>query len=196
MIMKKLSTTDIGTLESYEQQRPAIRQAIIEHKKNRRLNLGPNASLHFEDYMTMKYQVQEMMRAERLRDDEAIEEELEAYNPLIPDGSNLKVTFMIEFPDENQRRQELHRLVDIENQVFIQIGDLDPVAPICNEDLERSTDDKTSAVHFMRFEFTDEMLAAARNGARWVVFCEHPAYQHRVDPLPDNIAASLTRDFD
>lgn len=194
--MKKLSVADIGNLESYEKQRPAIRQAIIEHKKNRRLALGPNATLHFEDYMTMKYQVQEMMRAERLRDDEAIEEELEAYNPLIPDGSNLKVTFMIEFPDENQRKEELRKLVGIENQVFIRIGDQDPVAPICNEDLERSTEDKTSSVHFMRFELTDEMIAAARNGEPWAIYCEHPAYQHRADPVPDNIARSLTRDFD
>lgn len=194
--MKKLSVADIGNLESYEKQRPAIRQAIIEHKKNRRLALGPNATLHFEDYMTMKYQVQEMMRAERLRDDEAIEEELEAYNPLIPDGSNLKVTFMIEFPDENQRKEELRKLLGIENQVFIRIGDLDPVAPICNEDLERSTEDKTSSVHFMRFEFTDEMIAAARNGEPWAIYCEHPAYQHRADPVPDNIARSLTQDFD
>jgi hypothetical protein len=193
--MKKLTLANIGTLDQYQQQRPAIRQAIIEHKKNRRLPLGPNATLHFEDYMTMKYQVQEMMRAENLRNNEAIEEELEAYNPLIPDGSNLKCTFMIEFPDENERREALRRLLNLEHHVFIQIEGFEPVAAIADEDLQRSTEEKTSAVHFMRYEFTPEMIAAARNGANWAIYSNHPAYQHRVDPLPANIASSLTRDF-
>ncbi|TFH75394.1 DUF3501 family protein [Gammaproteobacteria bacterium LSUCC0112] len=193
--MKKLTVASIGTLDQYQQQRPAIRQAIIEHKNNRRLALGPNTTLHFEDYMTMKYQVQEMMRAENLRDTESITQELDAYNPLIPDGSNLKCTFMIEFPDESERRQQLKRLINLEHQVFIQIEGFDPVAPVADEDLERSTDDKTSAVHFMRYEFTSEMIAAAKQGAPWSVFSKHPAYQHRVEPLPENIRSSLCRDF-
>lgn len=193
--MKKLTVASIGTLDQYQQQRPAIRQAIIEHKKNRRLPLGPNATLHFEDYMTMKYQVQEMMRAENLRDNEAIEEELEAYNPLIPDGSNLKCTFMIEFPDENERREALRQLINLEHHIFIQIEGFAPVAAIADEDLERSTEEKTSAVHFMRFEFSPEMIVAAKKGAPWAVYSSHPAYSHRIDPLPANIASSLTRDF-
>lgn len=193
--MKKLTVASIGTLDQYQQQRPAIRQAIIEHKKNRRLALGPNATLHFEDTMTMKYQVQEMMRTENLRNNAAIKQELDAYNPLIPDGSNLKCTFMIEYPDENQRRQALRQLINLEHRIFVQIEGFPPVAAIADEDLERSTDDKTSAVHFMRFEFSADMIEAAKNGAPWAVYSSHPAYVHRIDPLPDNIAGSLTRDF-
>ena len=193
--MKKLTVVSIGTLDQYQQQRPSIRQAMIEHKINRRLALGPNATLHFEDFMTMKYQVQEMMRAENLRDAESIVQELEAYNPLIPDGSNLKCTFMIEFPEESERRLQLKVLVNLEHQVFIQIEGFDPVAPIADEDLERSTAEKTSAVHFLRYEFTPEMIAAARSGASWAIFSTHPAYLHRIDPLPENIRNSLCRDF-
>lgn len=193
--MKKLTVVSVGTLDQYQQQRPAIRQAMIEHKNNRRLALGPNATLHFEDTMTMKYQVQEMMRAENLRDAESIVQELEAYNPLIPDGSNLKCTFMIEYPEESERRLKLKTLVNLEHQVLIQIEGFDPVAPVADEDLERSTADKTSAVHFMRYEFTPEMIAAAKSGARWAVFSTHPAYLHRIDPIPENVRNSLYRDF-
>jgi hypothetical protein len=193
--MKKLTVVSVGTLDQYQQQRPAIRQAMIEHKNNRRLALGPNATLHFEDTMTMKYQVQEMMRAENLRDAESIVQELEAYNPLIPDGSNLKCTFMIEYPEESERRLKLKTLVNLEHQVFIQIEGFDPVAPVADEDLERSTDDKTSAVHFMRYEFTPEMIAAAKSGVQWAVFSTHPAYPHRIDPIPENVRNSLHRDF-
>ena len=194
--MKKLTVVSIGTLDQYQQQRPAIRQAMIEHKINRRLALGPNATLHFEDFMTMKYQVQEMMRAEHLRDAESISQELDAYNPLIPDGSNLKCTFMIEFTDEEERRQQLKALVNLEHQVFIQIEGFDPVVPIADEDLERSTTDKTSAVHFMRYEFTPAMIAAAKSGAPWAVFTTHPAYLHKIEPLSENIRKSLCADFD
>ncbi|MDT8428682.1 MAG: DUF3501 family protein [Pseudomonadales bacterium] len=193
--MKKLSVADLGTLENYQQQRPAIRRAIIDHKKNRRVPLGPNASLHFEDYLTMKYQVQEMMRAERLSDDAALAEEIEAYNPLIPDGSNLKATFMIEYPDETVRKQALKNLIGIEHKIAIQIEGFDPVRAIANEDLERSDGEKTSAVHFLRFEFTPAMIAAARAGAAWHIHCDHPAYQHSLSPLPEETASSLSRDF-
>ncbi|MDO8907912.1 MAG: DUF3501 family protein [Pseudohongiella sp.] len=194
--MKKLTIASVGTFDQYQQQRASIRQAIIEHKKNRRVPLGPNATLHFEDYMTMKYQVQEMIRAEHLRDAGAISEELDAYNPLIPDGSNLKCTFMIEFPDEAERRQQLKLLINLEQHVFIQIDGFEPVPPVADEDLERSTEDKTSAVHFMRYEFSQEMIQAAKKGATWAIYSDHPAYQHRIEPLPDNIASSLCRDFD
>ncbi|MDO9476194.1 MAG: DUF3501 family protein [Pseudohongiella sp.] len=193
--MKKLTVASIGTLDQYQQQRPAIRQAIIEHKNNRRLALGPNSTLHFEDYMTMKYQVQEMMRAENLRDAESITQELDAYNPLIPDGSNLKCTFMIEFPDETERRQQLKKLIDLEHHVFIQIEGFEPVAPVADEDLERSNAEKTSAVHFMRYEFTPDMIAAAKRGVSWSVFSNHPTYPYQVDPIPENIRSSLCRDF-
>lgn len=194
--MKKLTIAGVGTLDQYQQQRPAIRQAIIEHKKSRRVQLGPNTTLHFEDYMTMKYQVQEMIRAEHLRDAEAINDELNAYNPLIPDGRNLKCTFMIEFPDETERRQQLRKLINLEHHILIQIDGFEPVSPVADEDLERTTDGKTSAVHFMRYEFSPEMISAAKNGAAWKIYSDHPAYQHSVEPLPDNIASSLSRDFD
>jgi hypothetical protein len=194
--MKKLTIASVGTLEQYLPLSPAIRQAIIEHKKNRRVPLGPDTTLHFEDQMTMKYQVQEMMRAENLRDPAAIKEELDAYNPLIPDGCNLKCTFMIEFPDETERRQALRKLIGLENHIFIQIQGFAPVRPIADEDLERSTEDKTSAVHFLRFEFSPEMINAAISGAAWRVFSDHPHYQHQLDPLPANITRALNRDFD
>lgn len=194
--MKKLTVADIGTLESYEAIRPALRQAIIEHKSSRRVGLGPNATLHFEDFMTMRYQVQEMMRAERLRDSAAIQAEIDAYGPLIPDGSNLKATFMIEFPHETERRHELGRLVGIEHNIWIRIDELARVYAVADEDLQRSTEDKTSAVHFLRFEFTAEMIEAARQRSPWELGCDHPHYQYRVQPLPENVASSLSRDFE
>ncbi|MDP1932245.1 MAG: DUF3501 family protein [Gammaproteobacteria bacterium] len=194
--MRKLTVADVGSLDQYMALRPALRQAIIEHKKNRRLDLGPNASLYFEDYMTMKYQVQEMMRAEHLRDPESIQEEIDAYNPLIPDGSNLKATFMLEFPDENERRKTLAMLVDIEHRIWLRIDGFEKVYGIADEDLPRSTEEKTSAVHFLRFEFSNDMIRAARSRAAWSVGCDHAQYSHHIDPLPENIASSLTRDFD
>jgi hypothetical protein len=194
--MKKLTVSDLGTLDQYEAQRPALRQAIIEHKKKRRAGLGPNASLYFEDYMTMKYQVQEMMRAERLLDADAISEEIEAYNPLIPDGSNLKATFMLEFPDESERKQQLAQLIDIEHKVWLEVGRMGKVYAIADEDMERSTPDKTSAVHFLRFEFSAPMIAAARKLETWSMGCDHPSYLYLINPLPEHIANSLTRDFD
>jgi hypothetical protein len=193
--MKKISLGDLLSIEAYEAQRPAIRQAIMEHKKTRRVPLGPNAMLHFEDYMVMRYQILELIRAEKITRQEDLEEELEAYNPLIPDGSNLKATFMLEYPDENERRERLSQLIGIEELISIRIGDSDPVYPIANEDLPRSTEDKTSSVHFLRFEFSEEQIAAARAGADWVIACEHLNYQHSTEPLPDAIRESLLRDF-
>ena len=193
--MKKISIDDLQSNEAYEKQRPAFRQAIIEHKKNRRVALGENATLHFEDTMTMRYQVQELMRSEKMSRLDDIKEELAAYNPLIPDGQNLKATFMIEFPDEVQRREQLTRLVGIEHQVLITIAGHEPVKPVADEDLERSTAEKTSAVHFMRYEFSPASIAAARSGASWTINCEHPRYRHSVT-LPDNVRKSLLKDFD
>ena len=193
--MKKIALSDLLSIEAYEAQRPAIRQAIMEHKKTRRVPLGPNAMLHFEDYMVMRYQILELIRAEKISDEAELEGELEAYNPLIPDGRNLKVTFMLEYPDEQERRERLSQLVGIEELVSIKIGDYDPVYPIANEDLQRSTEDKTSSVHFLRFEFSDEVIAAAKQGAPWVIRCEHLNYQHSTDTLPQEITESLLRDF-
>ncbi|MEX2130139.1 MAG: DUF3501 family protein [Pseudohongiellaceae bacterium] len=193
--MKKISMDDLHSNDVYEAQRPAFRQSMIEHKKNRRVALGVNASLHFEDYKTMHYQVQELMRSEKITRLEDIKEELAAYNPLIPDGSNLKVTFMIEFPDEDERRKQLARLIGIEEQVLIEIAGCKPVAPIADEDLERTTAEKTSAVHFMRYEFPPETIAAAKNGAAWTIICEHPNYRQKIQ-LTDSTRESLVKDFD
>jgi hypothetical protein len=195
LMMKKLTLGDLHSNAIYEKERPAFRQAIIEHKKNRRVALGPNATLHFEDFMTMRYQVQELMRSERISRLEDLEEELAAYNPLIPDGSNLKVTFMIEYPDEAERRIQLTRLIGIEHKIAITIAGCAPVYPIANEDLERSTPEKTSSVHFLRFEFPPEAIAAAKAGAAWEIRCEHTSYQHAT-VLPEHIRAALVKDFD
>lgn len=193
--MKKISVDDLLSNESYDAQRAELRKAMLEHKKTRRVPLGPNASLHFEDYMTMRHQVQELMRSEKISRLEDIKEELAAYNPLIPDGHNLKVTFMIEYPEETERRRQLARLINIENQVFITVAGCEPVAPIADEDLERTTAEKTSSVHFMRYEFPAETIAAARQGAVWTIHCEHPNYTHSIT-LSDAIRNSLLRDFD
>lgn len=193
--MKKLSIKDLMSIEAYNEQRPAIRQAMMEHKKTRRLPLGPNAMLHFEDYMVMRYQVLELIRVEKISGEAELLEELEAYNPLIPDGKNLKVTFMLEFPDESERKIRLSELIGIEESISIQIDGFDPVYPIANEDLARSTDEKTSAVHFLRFEFTDEMIAAAKQGAAWTVSSEHQNYQFSSNSLTDEIRNCLVRDF-
>lgn len=194
--MKKISISDLMSIAAYNEQRPAIRQAMMEHKKTRRLPLGPNAMLHFEDYMVMRYQVLELIRAEKISGEDELLEELEAYNPLIPDGKNLKATFMLEYPDEAERKIRLSQLIGIEELISIQIEGFDPVYPIANEDLPRSTDEKTSSVHFLRFEFTDEMIAAAKQGASWTVRSEHQNYQHSSDSIPDKIRNSLVRDFD
>ena len=193
--MKKLSIKDLMSIEAYNAQRPAIRQAMMEHKKTRRLALGPNAMLHFEDYMVMRYQVLELIRVEKISGEADLLEELDAYNPLIPDGENLKVTFMLEFPDESERKIRLSQLIGIEELISIQIDGFDPVYPIANEDLPRSTDEKTSAVHFLRFEFEDDMIAAAKKGASWIVRSEHQNYQYSSDSLTDEIRNSLVRDF-
>lgn len=193
--MKKLNISDLMSIQAYTAQRPVIRQAMMEHKKTRRLPLGPNAMLHFEDYLLMRYQVLELIRAEKISDEADLLEELAVYNPLIPDGKNLKVTFMLEYPDEEERKIRLSQLIGIEELISIQIDGLDPVYPIANEDLPRSTDEKTSAVHFLRFEFDDAMIAAAKHGAAWLVRSEHQNYQYSNAALPAEISHSLVGDF-
>lgn len=193
--MKKITIADLMPIDAYEAQRPAIRQAIMDHKKTRRVPLGPNAMLHFEDYMVMRYQVLELMRAEKITGEEELAEELEAYNPLIPDGRNLKVTFMLEYPEAEERKERLSQLIGIEEVISIQIEGHDAVYPIANEDLPRSTDEKTSSVHFLRFEFSEEMIASAKAGANWSIHCEHLNYQHSSGHLNQEITQSLLRDF-
>ena len=194
-MMNKLTRDDLYTLEKYAEVRPEFRARVMAHKQNRRLPIGPNATLYFEDALTMHYQIQEMLRAKRIFEAAGIQEELDAYNPLIPDGSNWKATFMMEYPDENERRQQLAKLIGIERHVWTQVADFARVTPIADEDLERETDEKTSSVHFLRFELTPEMVAAIKNGAPISIGIDHPAYAHAVEPIAQNIRDSLAGDL-
>ncbi|HEX5804406.1 MAG TPA: DUF3501 family protein [Azospira sp.] len=189
-----LTHTDLYSLEQYARLRPEFRAKVIAHKKDRLVQLGANATLHFEDALTMQYQVQEMLRLERIFEPELIQEELDVYNPLIPEGSNWKATFMIEYPDENERRQKLAHLLGIEKAVWMQVADFARVQPVANEDLDRETEDKTSAVHFLRFELTPAMVAAVKQGAPIRAGIEHPAYRAEVT-LPPVVRESLAGDL-
>lgn len=194
--MQKLTQDDLYSLEQYAGVRDEFRGEVMEHKRNRRLELGGNAALYFEDRMTMQYQIQEMLRIERIFEAAGINDELEAYNPLIPDGSNWKATFMIEFPDVEERQAMLRQLVDIENRVFVQVGDMEKSYAIANEDLDRTNEKKTSAVHFLRFELSDEMVAALKDGARLAAGVDHDKYQVEVSHVAENIRLSLLADLD
>jgi len=194
--MDKLTRGDLYPLEQYAEVRSAFRAQVMEHKKNRRVPLGPVAALYFEDRLTMHYQIQEMLRAERIFEPQGIKDELDAYNPLIPDGSNWKATFMIEVPDEYERRDKLVELRGIENDVWVRIDGFEPVFAIADEDLERENAEKTSAVHFLRFELTPAMAEAASNGAAMGVGITHSAYTQQLEPLPENIRVSLLGDLD
>jgi len=191
-----LTRESLYSLEKYAELRNQFRQEVMEHKLNRRLPLGTNATLYFEDRMTMQYQVQEMLRIERIFEADAIQEELDAYNPLIPDGSNWKATFMVEFPDVEERKAMLGRLIGVEDRVWMQIGELPKIRPISNEDLERSDDVKTSAVHFMRFELTSEQVQHLKNGAELAAGIDHDVYQVEIRPVSENIRLSLLDDLD
>jgi len=193
---KPLTREDLFSLEEYADKRNDFRAKVMEHKKHRAVHLGDHATLYFEDRLTIQYQIQEMLRVEKIFEPEDIRDELEAYNPLIPDGRNLKATFMIEYPDVEERKRELARLIGIEDQVWVKVEGFDPVYAIADEDLERDTEDKTSSVHFMRFELSDEMCQAAKQGAALAAGVEHENYSAAVDPLPDDIRKALVEDFD
>jgi hypothetical protein len=167
--MSKLQATDLMSLEEYARERPAFRARVLEHKRARRLAVGPNVTWCFEDRLTMQYQVQEMLRAERIFEPAGIAEELAAFNPLIPDGSNWKVTLLIEFPQPAQRARALAQLKGIEDRCWVQVAGQPRVFAIADEDLERENEDKTSAVHFLRFELAPVMIVALRAGAALVV---------------------------
>ncbi len=193
--MKKLTRDDLYPLEKYAELRPGFRAQVMAHKQNRQVSIGPNATLYFEDRMTMQYQVQEMLRIERIFETEGINDELAAYNPLIPDGHNWKATFMVEYPEVEQRREALKRLKGVENHVWVRVAGFEPVRPIADEDLEREDEEKTSSVHFLRFELTPGMVEAVRQGAAVAMGIDHPAYTHRVDPVTPATRASLARDL-
>ena len=193
--MDKLKREDLYSLEKYAEIRPEFRKQVMAHKKTRLVHIGPNVTIHFEDRLVMQYQIQEMLRAERIYEGEAIQEELGAYNPLIPDGSNWKATLMIEFEDEHERQRQLALLKGLEAATWVRVGTLDRVHPIANEDLERESEEKTSSVHFLRFELTPEMVAAARDGATIGVGVDHPQYRYEVDAVPEAVRDSLVNDL-
>ncbi len=194
--MQKLTRDDLYSLEQYSDIRDEFRDQVLQHKRNRRIALGTNAALYFEDRLTMQYQVQEMLRIERIFEASGINEELEAYNPLIPDGSNWKATFMVEFPDVEERKAMLSRLLDIEDKVYMQVEGFDRVFAIADEDLDRSDDKKTSAVHFMRFELPSDQVDALKGGAELAAGIDHENYMVEISPVAENIRRSLLGDLD
>ncbi len=194
--MQVLTRDDLMTLEDYAANRPEFRQRVIAHKKNRTVAIGDHVTLHFEDRLTMHYQVQEMLRIEKIFEADAIEEELGAYNPLIPDGSNWKATMMIEYPDAAERKTALARLLGIEDRVWAAVGDADRVYAIADEDMDRATKEKTSSVHFLRFELPASMIDSIKSGSSVSLGIDHPDYAHSIDPAPGPIQDALMRDLD
>jgi hypothetical protein len=194
-VMNKLTVNDLLPLERYARERSEFRNRVLEHKRNRKVHVGPNATWLFEDRLTIQYQIQEMLRVERIFEPEAIEEELGSYNPLIPDGANWKVTLLIEFPNEDERRRELTHLKGVEARCWVQVAGHDRVFAIADEDLERENDEKTSAVHFLRFELTPAMIAALRGGAELAMGIDHERYHHALSPVAASVRSALMADF-
>ena len=193
--MTHLTREDLWSLEEYAARRANFRAEVMAHKKNRQLALGDHARLYFEDATTIRYQIQEMLRIERVFEAEGIEEELSAYNPLIPDGNNWKATFMIEIPDPAQRAVRLGEMIGIEDQVWLQVGDMDRIVPIADEDLDRTTADKTASVHFLRFEVTPEQINALKDGAVLYAGIDHASYPLDQYEVPPAIRDSLVTDL-
>jgi len=195
LVMPKIQPDSLMTLEAYARNRKEFRAKVMAHKKDRSVALGDHVTLVFEDELTIRYQVQEMLRIERIFEQEGIQGELEAYNPLVPDGRNFKATMMIEYPDVNERKHALARLKGIEDRVWVQVEGCEKVHAIADEDLDRSTEEKTSAVHFLRFELTDEMAASLKYGVGLGIGVDHPEYSAEVAALPSNIRNSLVNDL-
>ncbi len=194
--MHHLQASDLLSLEDYYRQRPEFRSRVMAHKKLRQVAVGPNATLYFEDRLTIQYQVQEMLRIERIFEAEGITDELNAYNPLIPDGTNLKATFMLEYPDALERKTELARLIGVEKKVWMAVAGFPRVYAIADEDLDRETEEKTSSVHFMRFEFDSEMRGALQEGASLSIGIDHENYRYSVEPLAADVRGALVADLD
>jgi hypothetical protein len=193
--MNKLAPADLMSLERDSRERPEFRARVIAHKKHRQISVGPNTMWLFEDRLTVHYQVQEMLRTERIFESEGIDEELEAYNPLIPDGRNWKATLLIEFPDPEVRKVQLEKMRGIEDRCYVQVAGCDRVFAIADEDLERENETKTSAVHFLRFEFTDDMAKALKGGASLGVGVDHPSYRHAITALEEHVRSALLADL-
>ena len=190
-----LTREDLMPLETYAVERPEFRARVIDHKRHRRISVGPHLNLYFEDRLTIQYQVQEMLRIEKIFEPDGIQEELDADNPLIPDGQNLKCTAMLEYQDVEERKRQLAMLRGLENLVWVQVDGHDKVYAIANEDLERSNEEKTSAVHFMRFELDGTMIAALRDGASLTMGVNHDYYRHETT-VPEATRSALLQDLD
>lgn len=193
--MPKITRDSLMTLEAYAKARNAFRAKVMAHKKNRTLHLGGNVTLIFEDELTIRYQIQEMLRAEKIFEEAGIADELDAYNPLIPDGGNWKATMMIEYPDLDERRQMLSRLIGIEDKVWIKVEGHQRVYAIADEDLERENADKTSSVHFLRLELDPAMVQSLKRGARVSAGIDHPQYNVTVEDIDPAVRASLVADL-
>lgn len=193
--MPKITRDSLMTLESYAKARVDFRAKVIAHKQTRTVALGAHVTLIFEDELTMRYQIQEMLRVEKIFEERGIQDELDAYNPMIPDGGNWKATMMIEYPDVEERQRMLAKLVGIEDRVWARVAGFAPVYAIADEDLDRSTDDKTAAVHFLRFEIDARMQQALKSGAALAMGVDHPAYRASMDPVAASVQQSLLQDF-
>jgi Protein of unknown function (DUF3501) len=194
--VKKLARGDLMSLEQYAVDRPRLRSEVIAHKQLRTVQVGPNMTWCFEDATTIRYQILEMLRAERIFESAGIQDELDAYNPLIPDGTNWKVTLLLEFPDPDQRRVALQKLIGVEDRCWVQVGEMQKVFAIADEDMSRENDEKTSAVHFLRFEVSRAMIAAMHEGASMSAGVDHEEYRHTLTPLPPALRDALSRDLD
>jgi hypothetical protein len=194
--MPGISRDTLLTLEAYAKQRNVFRSRVIAHKKNRTVRLGEHVTLIFEDELTIRYQVQEMLRIEKIFEEAGIQDELDAYNPLIPDGSNLKATMMIEYEDPVVRKGELAKLKGVEDRVYVQVDGQAKIYAIADEDLERENEEKTSSVHFLRFEFPPDAIAAVKRGGAIAIGIDHPNYAVRVDELAPQVQSALVQDFD
>lgn len=193
--MPQIARDSLLSLEAYARQRPDFRAKVMAHKKNRTVQLGEHVTLIFEDELTVRYQIQEMLRIERTFEEDGIRDELDAYNPLVPDGSNFKATMMVEYPDAEERRVWLARLIGVEDHVWIQVDGQPRVHAIADEDLDRENEEKTSSVHFLRFELTPEMKRALASGAALAVGIDHPAYEQTLDEVPDVVRRALLEDL-
>jgi len=193
--MDKLTRSDLYSLEQYAESRSEIRAQVMKHKKNRNIHIGPTATLYFEDRQTIQYQIQEMLRVERIFEVNGIEEELQAYNPLIPDGSNWKATFMIEEPDVGRRHELLAGLIGVEDRVWVRVDGNEQVFAIADEDMERDTEEKTSSVHFLRIELSEKMVADLKQGAALGIGIDHRNYSHEVEPVAGSLRDALIADL-
>jgi hypothetical protein len=193
--MDKISRKSLMTLEAYAKARKEFRAQVIAHKKHRTVHLGDHVTLIFEDELTIRYQIQEMLRIEKIFEEQGIQDEIDAYNPLVPDGRNFKATMLIEYEDENERKAALARMKGIEDRTWVRVEGCAPVYAIADEDLDRENEEKTSSVHFLRFELTDEMAESLKYGMSLAIGVDHPHYNAKLDPVPAEIRAALVRDL-